>query len=146
MQAELGRVRRDIERASAVTMPTSSPRTLQVARKPDSGRFRSARSWLRWSWRRRGLLVFLPAHADGHAHAKDTVLLADFVNSTGDPVFDDALRGAVSVQLQQTPFLTLLPDQRIQRTLRMMQQPPDTAVTAAVAREVCQRAGRAGHQ
>jgi tetratricopeptide (TPR) repeat protein len=73
--------------------------------------------------------------------AKDTVLLADFVNTTGDPVFDDALRGAVSVQLQQTPFLTLLPDQRIQRTLRMMQQPPDTAVTPAVAREVCQRAG-----
>ena len=43
--------------------------------------------------------------------------------------------------LQQTPFLTLLPDQRIQRTLRLMQQQPDTAVTAEVAREVCQRAG-----
>jgi tetratricopeptide (TPR) repeat protein len=72
---------------------------------------------------------------------KDTILVADFVNTTGDPVFDDALKQAVSVQLQQTPFLTLLPDQRVQRTMRLMQRPPDAAVTGEVAREVCQRAG-----
>ncbi len=72
---------------------------------------------------------------------RDTVLVADFVNSTGDPVFDDALRGAVAVQLQQSPFLTLMPDLRIQRTMRMMQRPADEPVTGAVAREVCQRAG-----
>ncbi len=72
---------------------------------------------------------------------RDLVVVADFVNTTGDPVFDDALRQAVAVQLQQTPFLTLLPDQRIQRTLRLMQRPPDEPVTGAVAREVCQRAG-----
>jgi tetratricopeptide (TPR) repeat protein len=72
---------------------------------------------------------------------KDLVLVADFVNTTGDGVFDDALRQAVAVQLQQTPFLTLLPDPRIQRTMRLMQQPPDTAVTGEIAREVCQRAG-----
>ena len=72
---------------------------------------------------------------------RDTVLVADFVNTTGDPVFDDALRGAVAVQLQQSPFLTLMPDLRIQRTMRMMQQSPEQPVTAEVAREVCQRAG-----
>ena len=72
---------------------------------------------------------------------RDTVLVADFVNTTGDPVFDDALRGAVAVQLQQSPFLTLMPDLRIQRTMRMMQRPPDEAVVAETAREVCQRAG-----
>ena len=59
---------------------------------------------------------------DAGVHRTDTVLIADFANSTGDPVFDDALRQAVAVQLQQTPFLTLLPDQRIQRTLRLMQR------------------------
>jgi tetratricopeptide (TPR) repeat protein/predicted Ser/Thr protein kinase len=73
--------------------------------------------------------------------AQDTVLVADFVNTTGDAVFDEALRQAVAVQLQQTPFLTLLPDQRVQRTMRMMQQAPDTPVTGDLAREACQRAG-----
>ncbi len=72
---------------------------------------------------------------------RDTILIADFVNTTGDPVFDDALRQAVAVQLQQTPFLTLLPDQRIQRTLQLMQRPPDEPVTGEVAREACQRSG-----
>src|SRR6185503_14252836 len=72
---------------------------------------------------------------------KDTVLVADFANTTGDAVFDDALRQAVAVQLQQSPFVTLLSDQRIQRTLRQMQRPPSEAVTGQVAREACQRAG-----
>ena len=72
---------------------------------------------------------------------RDTVLVADFANTTGDPVFDDALRQAVAVQLQQSPFLTLLSDQRIQRTLRLMRRPGEEAVKSEVAREVCQRAG-----
>jgi tetratricopeptide (TPR) repeat protein/predicted Ser/Thr protein kinase len=72
---------------------------------------------------------------------RDTVLIADFVNTTGDTVFDDALRQAVSVQLQQTPFVTILPDQQVQRTLRLMQREPDEPVTGAVAREACQRSG-----
>jgi len=72
---------------------------------------------------------------------RDTVLIADFVNSTTDTVFDDALKQAVSVQLQQTPFVTLLPDRQVQRTLQLMQREPDTPVTGAVAQEVCQRAG-----
>jgi tetratricopeptide (TPR) repeat protein len=72
---------------------------------------------------------------------RDTVLIADFVNTTGEAVFDDALKQAVAVQLQQTPYVTLLPDQAVQRTLRLMQRDDDTAVTGAVARELCQRAG-----
>ena len=141
MQAELGRVRRDIS-GSSVTLPTVSTEDTQVGVQTVTRRIPIgaivaavvlAGAAAVWYFFLRTPTVTLTS--------KDTVLLADFVNSTGDPVFDDALRGAVSVQLQQTPFLTLLPDQRIQRTLRMMQQPPDTAVTAAVAREVCQRAG-----
>jgi serine/threonine protein kinase/Tfp pilus assembly protein PilF len=72
---------------------------------------------------------------------RDSVVIADFANTTGDTVFDDALRQAVSVQLQQTPFLTLLSDQTVQRTLALMQRKPDEPLTGAVAREVCQRAG-----
>jgi tetratricopeptide (TPR) repeat protein len=72
---------------------------------------------------------------------RDMVVVADFVNTTNDQVFDDALKQAVSVQLQQTPFITLLPDQRVQRTLRLMQRQPTEPVTGAVARELCQRAG-----
>ena len=140
MQAELGRVRRDTSGSSA-TMP-ASPAAVQAGAETVKRAFPI------------GAIVAVVALAGAAAFwffflrtpavtltAKDTVLVADFVNSTGDQVFDDALRGAVSVQLQQTPFLTLLPDQRIQRTLRLMQQPPETPVTAEVAREVCQRAG-----
>jgi len=69
------------------------------------------------------------------------IVIADFDNRTGDPVFDDALRQAVSVQLQQSPFVTLLPEQTIQRTLRLMSRSPEESLDSATARELCQRAG-----
>jgi len=72
---------------------------------------------------------------------RDLIVIADFDNRTGDPVFDDALRQAVSVQLQQSPFVTLLPDQTIQRTLRLMSRSPEESLDSATARELCQRAG-----
>jgi DNA-binding winged helix-turn-helix (wHTH) protein len=72
---------------------------------------------------------------------RDTVLLADFTNATGDSVFDDALRQALAVQLQQSPFLSLVSDQRVQETLQLMEKAPDTRVTSDVAREVCLRTG-----
>lgn len=72
---------------------------------------------------------------------RDLIVIADFDNRTGDVVFDDALRQAVSVQLQQSPFVTLVPDQTIQRTLRLMSRSPEDALTSATARELCQRAG-----
>jgi len=76
------------------------------------------------------------------AHAltdKDTMVLADFTNSTGDPVFDGTLRQGLSVQLEQSPFLSLVSDQQIQQTLRMMDQKPDAKLTPDIARELCQR-------
>ncbi|MCR4373475.1 MAG: tetratricopeptide repeat protein, partial [Acidobacteria bacterium] len=72
---------------------------------------------------------------------RDSILIADFANTTGDPVFDDALKQAVSVQLQQTPFVTLVPDQSVQRTLRLMARPVDEPLTSALARDLCQRVG-----
>jgi eukaryotic-like serine/threonine-protein kinase len=72
---------------------------------------------------------------------RDLLVVADFANSTGDAVFDDALKQAVSVQLQQTPFVTLLADQQVQTTLALMRRSPEERVIGAVARELCQRAG-----
>jgi len=72
---------------------------------------------------------------------KDFVLLADFVNNTGDPVFDLTLREALAVQLSQSPFLAIVPDDRVRETLRMMTRPADERLTHALAREVCERTG-----
>ena len=70
---------------------------------------------------------------------KDTIVLADFSNTTGDPVFDGTLRQALSVQLEQSPFLSLISDQQIQQTMRLMGQPPDARLTPEIARDLCQR-------
>ena len=72
--------------------------------------------------------------------AKDTVVLADFVNSTGDPVFDDALKQALTVQLEQSPFLNILPQTKLRDTLRLMGRSPDLPLTPELGRELCQRA------
>ncbi len=71
--------------------------------------------------------------------AKDTVVLADFANQTGDPVFDDTLRQGLEIELEQSPFLKLISEERIHQTLSLMGQPPNAKLTPAIARELCQR-------
>src|ERR1700733_1467400 len=71
---------------------------------------------------------------------KDSIVVADFTNTTGDPVFDGTLRQGVSTQFEQTPFVRLISGDEIAQTLRFMEKPPDTRLTNQVAREVCQRA------
>jgi tetratricopeptide (TPR) repeat protein len=72
---------------------------------------------------------------------KDTILLADFVNTTGDAVFDDALKQGLAAQLEQSPFLSILADERIRETLRFMGRPPEDRITNEIGREICQRQG-----
>ncbi|MGA7931069.1 MAG: protein kinase [Candidatus Sulfotelmatobacter sp.] len=72
---------------------------------------------------------------------KDTIVLADFANSTGDVVFDDTLKMALSVALNQSPFLNLLSENKVAATLKMMSRPAGTKLTPEVTRELCQRAG-----
>jgi len=72
---------------------------------------------------------------------KDSVLLSDFVNTTGDPVFDGTLKQALAVQLEQSPFLNLFPQERVRDTLRYMGRSPDERLTPDLARQVCQREG-----
>jgi len=70
---------------------------------------------------------------------QDTIVLGDFTNTTGDTVFDGTLRQGLAVQLEQSPFLSLISDQRLQQTLRLMGQPADARLTPEIARELCQR-------
>ena len=72
---------------------------------------------------------------------KDTIVLADFENKTGEEVFDDTLRQGLAVELQQSPFLSLIGDQQVQKTLALMGQPKDARLTPDVAREICERTG-----
>ena len=74
---------------------------------------------------------------------KDTIVLADFENRTGDPVFDDTLRQGLSVELQQSPFLGLISDQQVQQTLALMGQPKEARLTSEVAQQICERTASA---
>ncbi len=83
-----------------------------------------------WYWR---------SHPAPKLTDKDTVVLADFANTTGDPVFDGTLRQGLSAQLEQSPFLNLLSDRRVGETLSLMAQPKDARLTPELAREICER-------
>jgi serine/threonine protein kinase/tetratricopeptide (TPR) repeat protein len=72
---------------------------------------------------------------------RDTILLTDFINTTGEPVFDGTLKQALAVNLGQTPFLTLFPDERVRETLRFMGRSPDDRITRDIGREICERQG-----
>lgn len=71
--------------------------------------------------------------------AQDTIILADFQNTTGDPVFDSTLKVALAVALEQSPFLKVFPDERAFEVLRLMQRPPNEGISRPLAREIAQR-------
>ena len=85
----------------------------------------------------------LVSHRRAVLGPKDTVVLADFANSTGDAVFDGTLRQGLAIQLRQSPFLSLISDQRISHTLRLMGHTADARLTPELARQVCERTGSA---
>ena len=74
---------------------------------------------------------------------KDTIVLADFTNTTGDPVFDDTLRQGLAVQLEQSPFLSLVSEEHIQKALRLMGRTADARLTPELAKEICERTASA---
>jgi len=87
-----------------------------------------------------GAFYFRWRQTTHHLTEKDTIVLADFANSTGDAVFDDTLKTALSVALNQSPFLNVLPENKVAATLKLMSRPADTKLTPEVTRELCQRA------
>jgi len=109
-------------------------------------RHRTGRRAYLWS---AAALIVAAAAVEGYRHLhrpgfqitpKDTIVLADFSNSTGDVVFDDTLKTALNVSLRQSPFLNVLSDSEIAKALQQMTRPASTKLTPDVAREVCQRA------
>jgi hypothetical protein len=93
-----------------------------------------APDWDRW-------LGILSDEGSARARREDAILLADFVNTTGEPLFDGALKQALAVQLQQSPFLNIFPQERVRQTLGYMSRSADERVVGPVAREICQRNG-----
>ena len=120
--------------------PTAVPRLTAQPRKKRRGQFGVGAA---------ALLALMCGIAYFFAHQrrlrglteKDTVVLADFANNTGDAVFDDTLKTALSVALNQSPFLNVLPDSKVAATLKLMARPANTALTPEVVQELCQRAG-----
>lgn len=89
-----------------------------------------------------GLVVsYYRSHKAKPLTEKDTIVLADFANATGEPVFDDVLKRALSVELEQSPFLNVLSDQKVSATLRLMGRSTSQPLTAEISREVCLRTG-----
>jgi serine/threonine protein kinase/tetratricopeptide (TPR) repeat protein len=100
-----------------------------------------------WAWVGGGLLlaaiiaagVYWRSRSTQTLTEKDSILLADFVNTTGDSVFDGTLKQALAVQLEQSPYLNVVPDQTIRKALQFMGRSADERVTGSVAREICER-------
>jgi eukaryotic-like serine/threonine-protein kinase len=128
---------------SQAEIPVAAPE-LKGAMSPSVGKRDEARRWKVFI--PVGVLViaiagvaYLSAHRVTPLSEKDTIVLADFENKTGDPVFDDTLKQGLFVALQQSPFINLVSDRRLAQTLKMMKHPPSEPVTGNVARELCQR-------
>ena len=153
--ADLRRLKRDTESGrSAATSAAGMAPTTPVEAPPTaarSGAFRSAARVV--ATRRSGVIALALIGAAAAAATilhfrraqalseRDSVLIADFVNSTGEPVFDGTLKQALAVQLEQSPFLNVMPDERVRRTLAYMGRPFDERITSAVGREICEREG-----
>ena len=84
--------------------------------------------------------LFYRSHKTQALTEKDSILLSDFTNTTGDPVFDSTLKKALAVSLGQSPYLNVVPDSKLQQTLKLMGKPPETRLTRDIGREICQRA------
>jgi DNA-binding winged helix-turn-helix (wHTH) protein len=113
---------------------------------------KESRPWP-WRWLAVGVVIVLVvgvgmwwrflAHRQTVLGTRDTVVLADFANSTGDPVFDETLREGLAIEFEQSPFLSLISDQRIRHMLGLMGHPADARITPEIARGVCERTGSA---
>jgi len=142
MQADLRRLKRDTESGRAWAVSSGS---VAVHEAP------AVRGWKLWKILAPAAVLLLAAVIGGglyyRAHQtkplteKDTIVLADFVNRTGDPIFDDALKQALEVELAQSPFLNVLSDRKVSTTLKMMGRSPSDRITAEVGRELCLRTG-----
>ena len=152
MRSELMRLKRDTKSGrSAVVATEAEPMAAPPAVKAPTVPVAAAKTRaLSWPIVAGAAVVVIGLAAAGwlyfarRAHAlteKDTIVLADFTNTTGDAIFDDTLKTALKVSLRQSPFLNVLSDSEVTKNLKLMTRPASTKLTPEVAREVCQRAG-----
>jgi serine/threonine protein kinase/tetratricopeptide (TPR) repeat protein len=144
MRADLQRLKRDTDSGQ---IPTSVAGPIAVAEGSGVGRERF-RKIATPALLTAMLAIFLIGGLYYHLHRrnqrlteKDTIVLADFANSTGDAVFDDALKTALSISLRQSPFLNPLSDSEVSKTLQLMARPASMKLTPEMTRELCQRTG-----
>ena len=151
MRTDLQRLKRDSETGrnpTAKSGAVASASAMTVEETPSS-RLGFSLPRKRWPLIARAAVVLMLALIGGglyyRAHQskpltdKDSIVVADFDNKTGDPVFDDTLKTGLTVALRQSPFLNVLSDNKVADTLKLMTQPANTKLTAEVARELCQR-------
>ena len=154
MRSELQRLKRDTESGrtgvaatSAGPVPASSVTATSAASAPVAGVTAKA---VRWPILAGVAVVAVVLVAGAWLYfarktqaltEKDTIVLSDFSNTTGDAIFDDTLKTALNVSLRQSPFLNVLSDSEVAENLKLMTRPTDTKLTPEVARELCQRAG-----
>ncbi len=144
VRSDLKRLRRDSE-SGAILAATSSSSSLRIP--PISGHPKSNRKLPLWLIPAL-VMAMVAASASffllkrGHALTeKDSILIADFVNTTADPVFDDTLKKGLAFDLGQSPYLNVYPEQKIRQTLQFMGRSPSDRITSDVGREICQRDG-----
>src|SRR3974390_335511 len=166
--ADLKRSKRDpTDTGNVVTVPSgerSGPKSARSATKPPSRRSGDRLRQVsvfpeeepppsRWNWKLLGALIaaivlvavgigywlYLQSHKPAKLGEKDVVVIADFVNTTGDTVFDGTLKQALAIQLEQSPFLNVLSERRVSSTLKLMTQPADAHLTYELAHQVCLR-------
>ncbi|MFZ3266754.1 MAG: protein kinase [Terriglobales bacterium] len=147
MRTDLQRLKRDTESHVSAAASSSPERvrtsgTVAVTEQAERANYiRYAMAALVVALLVAGGLYYYHARHPKRLTDKDMVVLADFANSTGDAVFDDALKTALSVALNQSPFLNVLSENKVADTLQQMTRPSGTRLTPDLAREVCQRAG-----
>jgi serine/threonine protein kinase/tetratricopeptide (TPR) repeat protein len=150
LRADLKRLKRESEADRTLAGLAARPAEVDRSPQPEpvsapESRTRSRRAWLVGAPLATaaligGIVLWQSTRAPALT-SRDTVILADFVNRTGDTMFDDTLAEALALQLRQSPFLNLLPEQQVRSTLRLMGRDPMSAVTPEVGRDLCQRAG-----
>ncbi len=144
IRADLKRLQRDTDsgRLASASAPRNAPNVADAS--PQSTKRRLLKAI---AYSIAGLIIAAALVAGGYFYLhrapvltdKDSVVLTDFANSTGDPVFDSTLRQGLAAQLEQSPFLNLVSDELVAQTLTLMNQPKQTRLTSELARDLCQR-------